>query len=735
MNLINPLRMNDWSIKQFLPVIFTVQILVWSVIFLDFLNLNIPILKQLLLFVYLTFIPGILILRILRIHNLDTLHVLLYSVGMSLSTLMFLGFFMNTIFPLLGIARPISFYPLVYTIGILVVVLSILTCIRDRSFSSPEYISIRNVLSPPVLVLSFLPVLAFFAISLFNYNGNNILLMILLLLIALFPIVTMLTNFFQEKYYPIIIFILTVTLLYSHSLVSAFIYGWDINSEYYVVNSVIQEGLWNPALYGSLNGMLSLTMLGPIYSIILSMSLDGVFKIIYPLIFAFVPLGLYPVFRKQTDNKIAFLACFFFISFFVFYLEMLTLARQEIAEFFLVLIILSLYDKKLEKFSKSFLLILFISSLIVSHYGLSYLFLLIFILTWTIGSVGYYAISREYMVRFFIWLSGKSGYQDLIEMRKYFSPSHIISFSSVAYYCVFLVMWYMYTAGSASFAAVITIANQIFTSTQSDFLDPGTTQGLAIATTTQLSTIHELAKYLHLFTIFLIVVGFLSSVILYILYKKVQHDFQYLLLSFGALCLCLGGLVLPYFASSINTTRLYQISLIFLAPFCVLGGITVFRMTSAFFGNPDNEKQVKIALQILSVFFGIFLLFNSAWFYEIAHDGSIPFLNNKADYPMVTVPQAAGAQWLTDLADSSFSIYSDYYRAIFFNRIYGPRMTNTIPYNSNRIPAKSYVFLGNFNIINNKILLFDNTRPVDPGSTLANRSRIYDSGGAEVYYR
>jgi uncharacterized membrane protein len=730
MQIDNPLQMNDWEIKKFLTVISAIQLTVWGMIGLDLLKLNIPMLKQLIIVIYLTFIPGILILRILRVHKLDTIRVVLYSIGLSLSTLMAIGFFLNTIVPLFGIFRPISFYPLIFSISIFVVMLSILAYIRDRSFSSPTYIFFEEIISPPLLVLSFFPLLAIIATYLFNYDGNNSILMILLLLIALVPVVTLFTHFFQEKYYPFIIFILTITLLYSHSLVSAFIYGWDINSEYYVVNTVIQNALWDPALFGSLNGMLSLTMLAPIYSILLTMSLDGVFKIIYPFIFAFVPLGLYPVFRKQTDNnKIAFLACFFFISFFVFYFEMLTLARQEIAELFLVLIILSMNDNILNRFSKSVLFIIFSSSLIVSHYGLSYLFLLILLIAWTMGTVGYYLISRKYTVRFAAGLLGKTGYQNLIDLTKYFSPSHLIPLSSVAFFCVFMVMWYMYTAGADTFNQVVFIGNKIFSSFTTDFMEPETTQGLMLATTTHLSALHEIAKDIHLLTIFLIVVGFLSSVVLY---KKGYLDCQYLLFSFGGLCLCLGGVVLPFFSSAINTTRLYQISLIFLAPFCVLGGIAVIKIISKLFNASRTDHHVKISLQLLSIFFAVFLLINSAWFYEIAHDVPVALLDNTIDYPIVTVQQAAGAIWLTDVVNSSYSIYSDSFRSLFFNRIYGPRKTNFITEDPNEMPDKSYVFLGNFNIKFNKVR-FTYIEPQDPSFILINRSRIYDSGGAEVY--
>ena len=111
---------------------------------------HLPVVLQLIGFIYLTFVPGILILRILNLHKLGTLPVLLYSAGLSLATLMFTGFIMNTLFPLFGISDPISLVPLICTISIVVIILSSFAYIRDRSFSSPEQVNLQEVFPQPV---------------------------------------------------------------------------------------------------------------------------------------------------------------------------------------------------------------------------------------------------------------------------------------------------------------------------------------------------------------------------------------------------------------------------------------------------------------------------------------------------------------------------------------------------------------------------------------------------------
>ncbi|MGA7076853.1 MAG: hypothetical protein WBZ42_10005 [Halobacteriota archaeon] len=48
--------------------------------------------------------------------------------------------------------------------------------------------------------------------------------------------------------------------------------------------------------------MLSLTMLAPLLSVATGMSVTWVFKLIVPLLFALVPLGLYRLYQKQTSH-------------------------------------------------------------------------------------------------------------------------------------------------------------------------------------------------------------------------------------------------------------------------------------------------------------------------------------------------------------------------------------------------------------------------------------------------
>ena len=176
-----------------------------------------------------------------------------------------------------------------------------------------------------------------------------------------------------------------IALLFHNALITNYIWGLDIQSEYTAAQLVISNGFWGapPLLTQAsmdVNSVMSVTVFAPLLSIATGMSLTWVFKLIFPLLFALVPLGLYRLWQKQTSHRIALFGVFYFIVTFSFYTEMVAMARQELAELFLVMLLLLIVDRRMDKAPRVALFALFGLSLIVSHYALTYVFLFCFVL-------------------------------------------------------------------------------------------------------------------------------------------------------------------------------------------------------------------------------------------------------------------------------------------------------------------------------------------------------------------
>ena len=736
MQINNPFQMNDWEIKKFLKIVLAIQLAIIGAIGLDTIGLQIPIIRQFIGFIYLTFVPGIIILRILKLHKLGNIETLLYAVGLSIATLMFTGLFMNTVYPLFGISGPISITPLIITMSILVLILCILCYVRDEDFSDPSFIDVGDILSPPALFLCLIPFLSVFGTYSMNFYDNNIILMFLIVILAIIVILIAFDKFIPRNLYPLAVFVIAISLLFHRSLISMYIIGWDIHLEYYLCNLVNMNGIWDSTIPITYNAMLSIVMVAPIFSIISNMDITWVFKIIYPLVFSLVPLGLYRVFQKQTDDKIAFLACFFFVSYWIFYTEMLALARQQIAELFLVLLILSMIDKNMDKTKRAFLFIVFGISLAVSHYGLSYIYMFCLISAWLIlifmDSSAMLKLRDNFHSKFGRKSEKLAGNPIPLKIE-----NRMISSTFVLLFIVFTLTWYMYVSSSSAFNAIVRIGDHIASSIFTDFLNPDAAEGWRIIIGETVSPLHSVTKYIHLISQFFIAVGTLTLLLKHTEMKFEREYEAFSLINFG---ICFGGIALPYFASSLATTRLYHITLFFLAPFCVIGGITVFKMMSRVVRTSWTDQRVRSSLKVLSVFFAIFLLFNTGFVYEVAKDNPMSIaLNSTIDTACFNEQEFLGAKWLYNVKGSN-PIYADEYRRLLVGSFeWGQVRTFTV--DVDQIREDSYIYFGSLSIEKKEVMVVDvksarriTMEYINSSQVVDGKNKIYNNGGTEVYY-
>lgn len=727
----NLLCLNDLEIRKFLGLILAVQLIMFGTIGLDCIGLKIPILRQLVGFIYLTFIPGTLLLRILRLHKLSMIETLLYSVGLSIATLMFTGLLMNTGYPIFGISRPISTMPLIITISVVVLILCVLSYIRDKDFSNPSFIDInKDILSPSVLVLILLPFLSIFGTYLVNFHDNHILLFVLLVILSIIPVFVIFLNRVKKRLYPLIIFVVAISLLYHWSLISTHLTGADIHYEYYFANLVNINSIWSPTISNNLNAMLSIVMLAPIYSNILNMDIAWVFKIVYPLLYALVPLGLYHVFEKQTNKRAAFLSVLYFMFVFPFFSELLQLARQEIAELFFILLILLMVDKNMTKTKRSFLSIAFGISLVVSHYGLSYIYMFCLIAAWLILILAENPAMQRLM-RNFCSKFGRKGEKPVGNPLS-LKEEKTISSTFVLLFIVFTLTWYMYVSSSSPFNTIVHIGDHIASNIFTELLNFEAAQG-TVMILHDFSPLHEITKYLYIISQLLIVIGFFTIIL-----KPRQTGFtrEHRAFSIANFSLCLFSLFLPYFSSALNTTRLFHITLFFLAPLCVEGAVSFFGPLNKVIGKKKQQIDKEVSLKMFSVFLMIFLLFTSGLVYELGGEKSISIaLNSTFDFPRYNDKEAYGAKWIANTNDNA-RVYADAYGIWFLSELMPMAKTGVLT----DTVRGGYLYLREINVKTNQITCIKREGTLssksyqDLSDFTLQANKIYSNGGSQVYY-
>lgn len=722
--MINPLQLNDLEIKKFLFIIFSLQIALWGIILIDINIVSVHLLRDLVTFICLLFIPGIILLRILRMHNLGNIKTLAYSVGLSLFLVMFLGFFMNIIYPLLGNTKPLYLWNLMFNFTIMTLILCLVAYYRDKSFFNPSFVNF-DYLSPSLLFILILPFFSILGTYLMNYYQTNLLSLLLVVYISSI-VLLMAFDKIPKAFYPLTIFLTSVSLLYSCSLISSNLWGWDIQIEYYFANSVVSNSIWDYAIHDNTNSMLSIAMFAPILSIVSDLNLTWIFKIVFPFLLSLVPLILFEIFRKQTNEKIAAFSALFFVFFYSFFIETVQIGKQVFAEFFVVLFILLLLDKKITKFNKSIFLLIFSAAIIVSHYGTSYVYLLLLAIS------AFLMLSFGFLENKLKDLDLKAGYASFNIFEGYKNVHFSLTF--IIFFLVFALAWYIYISDSSALWTITKIGNHVL-SNLFDFLNPERVQGLSYLASSKNSILREIAKYMQLASQFFIVIGFG-----FVFFKREKFNFSndYVILSFAALIILFIGISVPFFGSALNTSRLYQLMLILLSPFCVIGGLKLFKFISSSINLNFSSSKM------FSVFLIIFLLFNTGFVYEITDDQSQMISINtkiKDHYPLFDDKELNGVQWLIGSTNKSYNkFYADRYNTLLFYR-FGATV-KTFPFDANDLKVNNYIYFGTSNLINLKIPYINKTTSY--GSNTKDNylklddynkgTKIYDNGGSQVYY-
>ncbi len=735
MHLPNPFLMNDWDNKTFFWGFQAIQLAFVGLVCLGLVGYYIPIAREALAFLYLTFLPGVLILKALRFHDLGTIETMLYSVGLSLALLMFTGLVANVAYPLLGYARPFSFESLVLTIVAVVQILLCFALVRDRGHAGTNpKITIPS--SPAVPFLVLLPFLAIVGTYMRDDYHMVTLLFLLLVLIAIVGLAAGFGRLVPPSCYALAIYTIALSLLYHTSLISEYVWGYDIHHELHLVNGVLLPGLWDMTIPYNTNGMLSVVALVPIYSLICDLDPVWVFKILYPLLFALVPLALYRAVEKQTDARIGFFSIFFFFSFFTFYTEMISLARQQVAELFLALTVLVMIDKTMDRGRQAFLMIAFAFAMIVSHYGLSYIYFFSLVPAWLLLVVPerLQPWLPEWLARSACLLKSDPlappGTDGGIPVRTLVLP-YILVFAAFAY------LWYSTVAEGTALATFTGIGDKIWNTLFADSFNPTTAQGMEILTRQSATPLHSLAKVVHIATQGLIAAGLLATLARR---ERWRIEPEYLAVSLVFLLINVAGIVVPFFASSLNTSRLYHITLIFLAPFAIIGGIALYESVTGRIRQIRAAPFMGTAYQALSAFFVVFFLFNSGLIYQVVDDSPTSMaLETTGDKPVFNGKEVQGARWLFSEGIDR-PIYVDgtrWWLLLGFD----PGRQRYIPPDPSRVEPNSYLYFGTYNIVRDSIRLEVQQNEIttaaytDAGRFVRDRHKVYDNAGSAVYHR
>jgi uncharacterized membrane protein len=675
---------------------------------------DIAVARQIIGFLYITFLPGFVILRLLKQNNLGLAEVVLFSLGLSLGFMELGGLVLNEASVLFGFGKPLDPSLLVLVLSGFVLLGAFASYFRGSQDFQLVGLTKSNIVR--FFVLCLIPVISVMGTYFANITGNTSLLILNLLVVLIVFVLTV----FSKRLIPpnlhlVVVFIIAITLLFQFSLISNYSQGGDIKIEYYVANLTKDAGFWNSTASFMDAGsdryysMLSITILPTMYSNILNMDITWVFKIVYPLLFAFVPLALYLLFRGKFGATVAFLSVFLFMSQTTFYTEMLSLTRQIIAEVFYVLLFLVVFSKSLSSRNVKILFFIFGFCLTVSHYSIAMIFAFSITLMW---------------------------------LFRYFSkkPNKRLNLGMVVIFLVSMILWFV--AVSSSTLTVIAIDTRGIISGFSDFFNPafrGTTVMSGIGLAQASGPLYSVSRYIAYLTEFFIIIGFLA---LFLQRKKKDFDIEYFTLGLINLIILAMCIVLPNLAQTFNIERFYHVVLFILAPLFAIGCFGLFRFAAKLLRVGATRKIEICSVILITLILGSYFLFQTNIIYETTGEKSWSFSLSRyrlgsrlfTDFSYVTAPQVSSSKWVSqNINQPNLVIYADQtvagnllaYSQIDFIKIHYLA-------NIEILQPGQFIYLGELNTLYGKLLLYNLMYNMSDALGSQPLNVIYNNGPSEI---
>lgn len=633
---------------------------------LDYPSLG--LLRVLIAVVVVLLLPGLLVTVLLQL-ELDGWERLAFAFGLSLVLVMALGAGISGLHSV-GVDRPLDgkLLAAVYSlmVGVLVLVVGAFR---------PQAMVLPRVAAPPICVSLASVVIALVVIGarVANVTGEPAILMLALVILSMLPLIIFLPRFCPTDSYPAFLALGSAALLLHRSLISWRFTGFDVHWEYFFASRVLERGYWTPDIAHNYNSTLSVVALPPVFSAVSGIDLVLVYKVVFPLMFALVPVTLYLAWRRVWGEGPAFLATTFLVLTQTFYGVMPHQPRMQIALLFLALLFLC--ARLPRRLTTTLLPLVFGLGLVVAHYSVAY-FLMPFLLVC--------AALRS--IRQLGWQLGLGARATVVERPDHLDP--LTSWPFLRFFVVVALAWYIFASpGGTTFATAVHTFEQLGANLRNDLFRADSSEGLDILTK-DLTPLREVARYVYLGFQVLMLVGLIEALRRW---WRGEIDTAWAAAGIPAIILNAAAVLVPNFASTLHLDRIYQLTMVFLAPLAILGAMTLStlltrRVPRASLGMSQRWERAQLHVAALAVVLVLYGLLSTGVLYQLRgerpnlvplssgwmeeHGTESELLAFYGSYPKLA--DAAAARWALAHGIPATSIYADLYGRAYVMGDYFP---------------------------------------------------------------
>ncbi|MFC2009342.1 DUF2206 domain-containing protein [Chloroflexota bacterium] len=724
---------NDRSRRYFLLLILSIIVISVAI------SINLPVVKPVGALILLFIIPGILLIYVFKIGHLGFAEKTVLTIGLSIAFILLFGLFINFTLPLFGI-KPLSQRAILISFALAIMGLSIIAYWKSRA-SFNLRISRFTLTSGEklILIISVLCLLiAVIGIFLMNrFDINAVVLMVPPLVVIIF-IIAYIKEPSTHRILPALIFITSLSLLILPALLSNHLIGEDVHQEYFIFHSVYEDQEWQvyPSDFakGTFNSCISTTILPAISAKLTGIELETGYRLLFRIMFAFMPVAMFLTWRKMFKGNHALLAVFFIISQIAF-LAVENSGRTNVALFFFSLFLLVLFYQNISQRQKVLLLFIFAASIVLSHYATAYIFIFIIGGAWLVHLL---------LSRYLFKTSSSIFYNRLLGL------PFLLLLAFILYLWLGLITGAPFEKAIEVFRSAITgigdsfssgsggTATKAITSTVESFSSEsrGTLTSSAFGGVMDRGVPYIMEFFLSWITIGVTTMGVIGLLIYRFLLKRfrifqnISNDM--LIMAFCAISILALAVVLPNVLVFYALDRTYLQAVMILAPFFIAGALLLSKLRRYIF-------PLVIAICMVN-----FLMVSGFGYELMGSSKSMIYGSNNFEYDAyyVSDQESVSAAWLGKYRDDTRKIYGDYRskaRLISQGQIPYININDWMLSNMDKYKGiDGYIYLRYYNLNSGKLLDEDSYESKLAGvdideKWLEKKATIYSNSKSEVF--
>ena len=322
-------------------------------------------------------LPGLLLLRALRVPGNAIASFPAYVPCASLVVLLGSGLAVDLVGPLLGATEPLRVKPLIVGIELCCVGLVIAGWRAGPEAAIPWRWPKGHLWLVMPLVMPLLAAVG--ALRLNNGYGNTVAVIAVGACCATLVGTLVVSARLDKTLLSVVLYAVTLALSWGFSLRGSLVYGFDIASEYHAMQQTILAGIWHTSHVNDAYGaLLSVTVLPAELHAISGVSGLIVFKAIYPAIWAIFPVIVFHLASRVVSKGWAYAAAAITVAQQPLFQQMPALARQEIALVLFAVLVAAVLDGGLTRWSQLSLVAVLSMGTAVSHYSTTYFAVVMF---------------------------------------------------------------------------------------------------------------------------------------------------------------------------------------------------------------------------------------------------------------------------------------------------------------------------------------------------------------------